>query len=135
MPEKIVTSDISLVGSSDVKLTDDEIDEAARQALANIIKNVPQHYTDEEEEAIREGKEFYEECKENKNFDKLKSPDSRVKMKLVHVDGASHGTAVATTVVDASVEECAAYESTQASTVEVGRKLLQSQDSQRSTQS
>ena len=110
VPEKIVTSDTSLVGSSNVKLTDDEIDEAARQALANIIKNVPQHYTDEEEAAIEKGKEFYEECKESKNFDKLKSPDSRVKMKLVHVDGASHGTGVATTVVDACVEECAAYE-------------------------
>ena len=49
-------------------------------------------------------------CKVDKNFNDLKSPDERVKMKLVHVDGASSGTGVATTVVDASVEECAAHE-------------------------
>ena len=89
---------------------DDKIDRAALEYLANIIKNEPQDYTDEEEDAIRKGKEVYEKCKKEENFDDLKSPDERVKMKLVHVDGASSGTAFANTIVDASVEECAAYE-------------------------
>jgi hypothetical protein len=89
-------------------LSDDKIDRAAMEYLANIIKNEPQDYTEEEEKAIRKGKKFYEKCKKDGNFNDLKSPDERVKMRLVHVDGASSGTCFATTVVDASVEECAA---------------------------
>ncbi|GMI43036.1 hypothetical protein TrCOL_g3874 [Triparma columacea] len=90
--------------------SDDKIDRSALEYLANIIKNEPQDYTKEEEKAIRKGKEFYEKCKEDKHFDELKSPDEKVKMKLVHVDRSSSGTGFATTVVDASVEECAANE-------------------------
>jgi hypothetical protein len=100
----------ALYDVSDALKKDEMIDKAALASLANIIKNEPQDYTDEEKVAIRKGKEFYEKCKEDENFDDLKSPDERVKMKLVHVDGASSGTGFATTVVDASVEECAAYE-------------------------
>ncbi|GMI41984.1 hypothetical protein TrCOL_g13771 [Triparma columacea] len=84
---------------------DEEVDKAVLASLTNIIKNERQDYTDEEKAAIRKGKEFFEKCKEDKNFDDLKSPDERVKMKLVHVDGASSGTGFATTVVDASVDE------------------------------
>ncbi|GMI39438.1 hypothetical protein TrCOL_g10183, partial [Triparma columacea] len=80
---------------------DEEVDKAAQASLANIIKNEPQDYTDEEKVAISKGKEFYENCKKEENFDELKSPDEKVKMKLVHVDGASSGTAFATTVIDA----------------------------------
>ena len=87
-----------------------EVDKAALASLANIIKNEPQDYSEEEKVAIRKGKEFYEKCKEDENFDDLKSPDERVKMKLVHVDVDSVVTGVATTVVNASVEECAAHE-------------------------
>jgi len=89
---------------------DEEVDKAALASLANIIKNEDQDYTDEEKAAIRKGKEFYEKCKVDKNFDELKSPDERVKMKLVHAEGESLCTGVATTVVDASVERCAANE-------------------------
>jgi hypothetical protein len=101
---------LSPVSVGDTKQTDEEIDQAALEALAKIIRNEPQDYADEEKQAIRKGKEFYEKCKEGETFGDLKSPDGRVKMKLVHVDGASSGTAFANTVVDASVEECAAYE-------------------------
>jgi hypothetical protein len=97
---------------SDALKKDELIDKAALASLANIIKNETQDYTDKEKDAIRKGKEFYEKCKVDESFDDLKSPDERVMMKLVHVDGESSGTGVATTVVDASVEECAAYEIT-----------------------
>ncbi len=90
--------------------SDDKIDRAVMEYLANVIKNEPQDYTEEEEKAVRKGKKFYEKCKEGRNFNDLKSPDKRVQMKLVHVDGASSGTGFATTIVDASVEECAANE-------------------------
>jgi hypothetical protein len=78
-------------------------------SLANIIKNKDQDYTVEEKKAIMEGKKFYMDYKESKNFEDLNSPDSRVKMKLVHIDRTSIATGFATTVVDASVEECAAH--------------------------
>ncbi|GMI44741.1 hypothetical protein TrCOL_g7074 [Triparma columacea] len=93
---------------SDTFAKDDLVDRNALKYLANVIKNEAQHYTDKEKVAIRKGKEFYEKCKVDKNFDDLKSPDERVTMKLVHIDGASSGTGYATTVVDASAEECAA---------------------------
>jgi hypothetical protein len=48
--------------------SDDKIDRAAMEYLANIIKNEPQDYTKEEEEAIGKGKEFYKKCKESANF-------------------------------------------------------------------
>jgi hypothetical protein len=89
---------------------DEEVDKAALENLAKIMRNEQQNYTEEEKLAIRKGKEFYEKCKEERNFDDLQTPDERVKVKLAHVDGASSGTALATTVVDASVEECAASE-------------------------
>ncbi|GMI43365.1 hypothetical protein TrCOL_g9828 [Triparma columacea] len=115
IPVKVVDRTIPRVLSTIAVLRDsfkrdEEVDKAALASLANIIKNKPQDYSEEEKLAIRKGKEFYEKCKEDENFDDLKSPDERVMMKLVHVDGASSGTGVASTVVDASVEECAAYE-------------------------
>ncbi|GMI47646.1 hypothetical protein TrCOL_g5426 [Triparma columacea] len=97
---------------SDTFAKDGMVDEDALKYLVNIIKNEPQDYSEEEKVAIRKAKEIYEKCKDDEKFDELKSPDERVKMKLVHVDGASSGSGFATTVVDASVEECAANEIT-----------------------
>jgi hypothetical protein len=115
IPVKVVNSSIPRVLGALSEISnsfkrDEDVDKAALASLTNIIKNEHQDYTKEEKEAINKGKKFYENCKEGRNFDDLKSPDERVKMKLVHVDGASSGTGFATTVVDASVEECAAFE-------------------------
>ncbi|GMI44875.1 hypothetical protein TrCOL_g12708 [Triparma columacea] len=88
---------------------DEEVDKAGLASLANIIKNEPQDYTEEEEDAIGKGKEFYEKCKESVRTYNLNSPDEKVDLKGVHVDGESLGSGVAVTVVDASVEECAAH--------------------------
>ena len=64
---------------------DEDVDKAELAKLAEIIKNEEQDYDDDEKEAIRKGKEFYEKCKESENFEELESPDDRVEMKLVHV--------------------------------------------------
>jgi len=40
----------------------------------------------------------------------LKSPDSKVEMKGVHLNGEALAVGVATAVVDASVEDCASHE-------------------------
>ncbi|GMI43760.1 hypothetical protein TrCOL_g12206, partial [Triparma columacea] len=91
-------------------MNNDEIDKEALMALANIIENEPQNYTDEEERAIKEGKEFYMKCKATKTFKNMKSPDPRVKLKGVHLEGESLVTGMTETVVDASLAVCVAYE-------------------------
>jgi hypothetical protein len=55
----------------------------------------------------------------------VKSPDPEVKMKLVHVEGASIATGTAMTVVDASVEECAAWVCTDLDSRETRSKMKQ----------
>jgi hypothetical protein len=95
---------------SDTFRQDEEVDEAVLASLANIIKNEPQDYSDEEKAAIRKGRDLYMKCKESVRTYALKSRDEKVKMKGVRVDGESLGSGVATTIVDASLEECTAHE-------------------------
>uniref|UniRef100_A0A7S2QVG9 Protein kinase domain-containing protein n=1 Tax=Triparma pacifica TaxID=91992 RepID=A0A7S2QVG9_9STRA len=89
---------------------DDEADQVALDRLVNIIRNEEQEYNEEEKRAIKKGKEFYEKCKVIEKIKKLSCADKRVEMKLVQLDGESLVTGIATTVVDASVEECAAFQ-------------------------
>jgi hypothetical protein len=48
--------------------SDKDLDREELMSLANVIKNEPQDYSEEEKEAIREGKEFYMKCKASKKF-------------------------------------------------------------------
>jgi len=99
-------------GRVGVAMTDSEYDKKEHAKLTDIIKNRTQFYSWEEEKAIRAGYELFEKCKDKckdkKNFEELKSPDEKVKMVMMQVDG--HSAGLATTVVDASAEVCAAYE-------------------------
>jgi len=52
----------------------------------------------------------FDKYNESHDFKLLKSPDSRVVMKAVHLDGESLVTGIATAMLDASAEDCAAYE-------------------------
>jgi hypothetical protein len=90
--------------------TDDEKDSITRELLAKVIKNEQQTYTEEEELAIRKGKDFYERCHESKNVKVLETSDERVKLRAIHLENDSLVIAICETVVDASVEECVAYE-------------------------
>ena len=89
---------------------DEDVDRAALASLANIIRNEKQHYTEEEQETIRKGKEFNMKCKESKKFKDLKSPDPQVKMKAGHLEGESLVIGLCESIIDASLAECAAYE-------------------------
>lgn len=93
---------------------DDEIDQAALASLADIIRSDDtQTYTRDELKAIEEGKKFFDKAiKESANVEPLESPDPMVEMKAVHVDRESLVTGLTTTIVDATVEECAAREFT-----------------------
>ena len=75
--------------SGGVFKSDEELDQEERNRIADIIKNEPQEYSPEEERIIREGKEFYEKCKENKNFQNIALPDNRIKMKMMSNDDHS----------------------------------------------
>ena len=87
--------------SGGVFKTDRELDQDERNRIADVIKNAPQLYSADEERIIMEGKEFYTKCKDN---------DKGILVKMVSNDGDTIGTGIASAIVDASMEECAARE-------------------------
>ena len=88
-----------------------KVDNAALANYADIIRSERQMYSSYEKEIIKRGHEFYSMCSaESTHYKTLKSPDPGVEIKAVHVDGASLLTGVGTTIVDADVATCLAYE-------------------------
>jgi len=88
---------------------DDEVDQTDRDELARVIGEEEQVYTAEELTLIKKV-HVQLEMLEWKNFEELDSPDHLVKMGKIFVDGSSSCVARASVTVDASVEECAAWE-------------------------
>jgi hypothetical protein len=90
---------------------DKEDDQAEIFLLADTMKNTPQHYSKEEKEALAKGEKIYLDCIDSKHKTReIKSPDGKVEMKGVHLEGEKFTVGIATTAVDASLVECAAYE-------------------------
>ena len=88
-----------------------KVDDARLERYASMIRNEHQLYTSYEKEFVKRGHEFYRLCSiESASYKTLKSQDSGVEIKAVHVDGASLLTGVGVTVVDADVATCLAYE-------------------------
>ena len=88
-----------------------KVDNAGLERYASMIRNEHQLYTSYEKEFVKRGHEFYRMCSaESASYKTLKSQDSGVEIKAVHVDGASLLTGVGVTVVDADVATCLAYE-------------------------
>jgi len=89
---------------------DNEIDKAEGDELARIIKMDEQRtYTAEEDMLINKvdiklGVLGWE------HFEELESPDHHVKMGKIFIDGSSSAVGRGSTIVDASVEDCAAWE-------------------------
>ena len=86
---------------------DDEIDKLERDESARVIKDKPQTYTAEEDILINKGLAKLGML-EWEHFEELESPDHLVKMGKILIDGGGVGRASVT--VDASIEECAAWE-------------------------
>jgi hypothetical protein len=86
---------------------DDEIDKLERDQLARVIKDEPQTYTAEEDILINKGLAKLGML-EWEHFEELEAPDHLVKMGKILIDGGGVGRASVT--VDASIEECAAWE-------------------------
>ncbi len=113
VPAVVTNSKISLTLSVVEELRaefarDDEIDEFERNKVALIIRDEPQVYDSEETDLIERSRHKLAACKEE-DFESLESPDHLVEMKLDHKEEeGALGRAI--TVVDASVEDCAAWE-------------------------
>jgi len=113
IPTSVVESKIPLAlgalgGLRDRFQRDDEIDEAVRSSLARIMERGPQTYSAEEHAMVNKV-QVKLGMFEWKDFDELDSPDHLVKMGA-RFDEEEAGIVRASTVVDASVFECAAWD-------------------------
>jgi hypothetical protein len=89
---------------------DDEIDSAVMKNLQATIKDKDlQDFSLDDIEAIEKGREFQFECEESIKITKIASPFDKVEVNLVEVEGDKCQRVTATTVIDASVEECASF--------------------------
>jgi hypothetical protein len=88
---------------------DDEIDAAHRSELARAIRDDPQEYSPSEAELYGRFSDYLGTI-ENAAVVDLKSPDQLVKMGLFVNDANSGGVGKGSVVVDASIEDCAAWE-------------------------
>ena len=86
---------------------DDEIDKLERDQLARVIKDEPQTYTAEEEVLINKVSVSLGML-EWELFEELESPDHLVKMGGFFI-GEEAGIARASTIIDASDEDCATW--------------------------
>jgi hypothetical protein len=97
---------------SDLRLAfqrDEEIDAAERARLARTIEHELQNYA-AEERALLERVESSLGALKKADLVELDSPDPLVKMHCILVEGESSTIMMATTTVDSSVEECAAWD-------------------------
>jgi len=88
---------------------DDEIDRMDLDEFARIIKDKPQSCTAEEDTLVNKASVKLGML-EWENFEELESRDHLVKMGKMFFDGSSSVVVRATTTVDVSVEECAAWD-------------------------
>jgi len=86
---------------------DAEVDEARCLALAALIRNSRQTYTPDENAILQNVQQALGALKDD-DFEALESPDPLVKMEFTA--GAMGGTGRAVATIDASVEDCAAWE-------------------------
>ncbi|GMH53091.1 hypothetical protein TL16_g01370 [Triparma laevis f. inornata] len=92
---------------------DEKVDAAELREKATFMRERGQDEVySEEENALLERVRQKFEFKEVKGWKQLKSPDVFVKMESIHEDGSAAAIGRAVTVVDATIEDCAAWEVT-----------------------
>ncbi|GMH92016.1 hypothetical protein TrST_g565 [Triparma strigata] len=91
---------------------DNRIDAADRGELSALIveRGNEQVYSEEENAMLQRVSQKFDGSLEEGKWTKLKSPDVFVRMESVFEKGSSAGVGRAVTVVDASLEDCAAWE-------------------------
>ena len=108
MVQQVPTQLLVLGEVMEVFKRDDEIDEAERRELARVVKDEPQVYTADENSLLSRVQGKHEALKDE-DFEELEWPDHLVKMEL-NLQGGKAGVGRATTVLDAEIEECVAWE-------------------------
>ncbi|GMI37358.1 hypothetical protein TeGR_g5104 [Tetraparma gracilis] len=100
---------LNTVKVRDVFQRDDEVDELERDELAGIIELEQQVYDDEEEQCIADVQNKLGGLKEE-DLKELDSPDHLVQMSVAFKEGGSTGILRGSTIIDASIAHCAAFE-------------------------
>jgi len=107
---KIATRTLLVVNTMRAEFQrDDEIDAANLGRLKKEILDEPQEYTAEEDEILKRGSDSMGGIRDAE-FTEYDSPDPMVKMGFTLADGESTIVSRASTIVDAPVEECVAWE-------------------------
>jgi hypothetical protein len=88
---------------------DDEIDAAERANLAHTMEHEPQDHTEDEKELHGRVQSMLGSLREE-DFETMESPDPFVEMGHIFMKGDANIVGSACTVVDASMEECAAWD-------------------------
>jgi len=114
IPRSLMTSKLPDAMSPAIEMRDefqrdDEIDTMEWDKLARVIKDEQQVYSEDEDSLIQRVQDELGTLKEE-DFEELESPDHLVEMALNMQDGGSNGVGRAFVTVDASVEQCAAWE-------------------------
>ena len=114
MPTRLVNSALSSTIDAVDELRqefqrDDEIDKLERDELARSIQDEQQTYTAEEDVVINKVNVKLG-LLDFKDFEELESLDHLVKMGKIFVDGSSIVVGRASVTIDASVEQCAAWD-------------------------
>jgi hypothetical protein len=100
----------SVVDMRDVLQRDEEIDNIDLAQLARVMREEEQVHTLEENEVVNRVLAKFGSAREDQ-FETLECPDVHVKLSKFFVPGQSSMIGHATTVVDASLEDCAAFNS------------------------
>ena len=99
------------LSNNDYSKSNEEIDRAEFMHIADTMKNVPQTYTKEEKGLLAKGEMFYlASIDKNIKSKEVKVNEGQITIKRMHIGKETAETGMATAVVDAGLEECAAYE-------------------------
>ncbi|GMH72902.1 hypothetical protein TL16_g06036 [Triparma laevis f. inornata] len=92
--------------------SDEKVDAAERKELATLMRESweDEVYSEEENGLLEHAGQKFEVSAKEGGWKQLKSPDVFVKMESIYEEGSSAAVAKAITVVDATVEDCAAWE-------------------------
>ena len=119
IPKLLVNSKIpnalkAVQDAADEFRQDEKVDAAERRELAILMREAweDEVYSEEEEALIQRVRQKFEGSLDESKWKLLKSPDIFVKMESIFEEEKNSAAVIfrATTVVDASLEECAAWE-------------------------
>ena len=110
-PEELTKGTIATSNNAVLISKDDQSDLEERDRLINIMKHEVQHYSKEEMNMINNAKEKFRMDNNAKYMEEIESPDPLVKMKCGFIPKEGDLVGWSETEVDASIEQCACFDS------------------------